>query len=63
LGRVDATTNLVVGCISGREGRGDFDDNDYVKDEEDKPLQGQGKQSGGEVDFKHDDENEGRDED
>ncbi len=53
----------MVGCISGREGRGDFDDNDYVKDEEDKPLQGQGKQSGGEVDFKHDDENEGRDED
>ena len=28
-------------------GWGDFDDNDYVKDDKDKPRQGQGKQLGG----------------
>ncbi len=57
LGWVDATTNLEIACISGREGMGDFDDNDYVKDDKDEPRQGQGKQVGG-VDFKYDEKNE-----
>ena len=51
----------MVVCISGREGWGDFENNDYVKDDKEEPLQGQGKKSGGEVDFKHDGKNEGRD--